>query len=87
VPIYDIVKDMIPKVYIDTSVIGDCFDSKFSAWSILLFEEFRKGIKIAVVSDLTHRELENAPSSVKRNFQQFQKHTLRMFFFPKKLKS
>jgi hypothetical protein len=57
---------MIPRVYIDTSVIGGCFDSEFSAWSILLFEEFLKGIKIAVVSDLTRRELEDAPSNVKK---------------------
>ena len=31
-----------------------------------LFDEFRNGVKIAVVSDLTRRELEAAPSNVKK---------------------
>ncbi len=57
---------MIPKVYIDTSVIGGCLDNEFSTWSKLLFDEFRSGIKIAVVSDLTLRELEDAPEDVRQ---------------------
>lgn len=56
---------MIPRVYIDTSVIGGCFDDEFALWSKLLFDEFRSGVKIAVVSDLTLRELETAPEDVK----------------------
>ena len=54
------------RVYIDTSVIGGCEDEEFSKWSTRLFEEFRQGLKIAVVSDLTRRELEKAPESVKK---------------------
>lgn len=57
---------MIPRVYIDTSVIGGCIDDEFAIWSNSLFDEFRKGVKIAVVSDLTRRELEAAPSKVKK---------------------
>jgi hypothetical protein len=57
---------MTPKIYIDTSVIGGCFDDEFALWSRLIFEEFRKGIKIAVVSDLTRREIKSAPSDVKK---------------------
>ncbi|MEK7334007.1 MAG: PIN domain protein, partial [Candidatus Binatota bacterium] len=49
---------MKARVYIDTSVIGGCFDEEFSVWSSVLFDEFRSGHKIAVVSDLTLRELE-----------------------------
>jgi hypothetical protein len=56
---------MIPRVYIDTSVIGGCIDDEFALWSKLLFEEFRSVIKIAVVSDLTLRELEEAPREVR----------------------
>ncbi len=56
---------MIPRVYIDTSVIGGCIDNEFTTWSKLLFDEFRSGIKIAVISDLTHHELEGAPDNVK----------------------
>ena len=53
-------------IYIDTSVIGGCKDEEFSQWSNKLFEEFRKGLRIAVISDLTRRELEKAPESVGR---------------------
>jgi len=56
---------MKPRVYIDTSVIGGCFDDEFSTWSRKLFDEFQVGSKIAVVSDLTRRELEGAPKKVK----------------------
>lgn len=57
---------MISRVYIDTSVIGGCIDNEFATWSKLLFDEFRSGIKIAVVSDLTLRELEDAPEKVRQ---------------------
>lgn len=56
--------NMIPRVYIDTSVIGGCIDDEFATWSTQLFDEFRRGIKVAVVSDLTRRELETAPKNV-----------------------
>jgi len=56
---------MKQRIYIDTSVIGGCEDEEFSQWSIQLFEEFRKGLRIAVVSDLTRKELEKAPDNVK----------------------
>ncbi len=57
---------MKQQIYIDTSVIGNCEDEEFSTWSIQLLEEFRQGLRIAVVSDLTRRELEGAPESVKK---------------------
>ncbi|MBC8525535.1 MAG: PIN domain protein [Candidatus Cloacimonetes bacterium] len=53
-------------IYIDTSVIGGCEDEEFSEWSIQLLEEFRKGLRVAVISNLTRRELEGAPESVKK---------------------
>ena len=56
---------MKQRIYIDTSVIGGCEDNEFSEWSIKLFNEFRQGMRIAVVSDLTRRELEKAPETVK----------------------
>ena len=57
---------MKQRIYIDTSVIGGCEDEEFSKWSIQLFDEFRQGLRIAVVSDLTRKELEGAPESVKK---------------------
>jgi hypothetical protein len=57
---------MKERIYIDTSVIGGCEDEEFSQWSIQLFEEFRQGLRIAVVSDLTRKEIENAQEKVKK---------------------
>lgn len=57
---------MKQRIYIDTSVIGGCEDEEFSRWSIQLFEELQRGLRIAVVSDLTRREIEKAPENVKK---------------------
>ncbi|MFH0948434.1 MAG: PIN domain protein [Elusimicrobiota bacterium] len=57
---------MKQRVYIDTSVIGGCEDKEFSKWSIRLFNEFRQGLRVAVVSDLTLKEIEKAPENVKK---------------------
>jgi len=54
------------RVYIDTSVIGGCLDEEFSPWSNILFEEFRAGLKIPVVSDITMQEIEMAPLEVQK---------------------
>ena len=45
------------RIYIDTSVVGGCFDIEFKEWSDKLFEEFKQGEKIAVISDVTLDEL------------------------------
>lgn len=54
------------RIYIDTSVIGGCFDIEFSEWSNKLFNEIKKGKMVAVVSDQTLQELEQAPEEVKQ---------------------
>ena len=59
------------RLYIDTSVIGGCCDAEFSAWSERLINEIRQGFKIAVISDLTQRELEGAPLEVKKVYESF----------------
>ena len=61
---------MIQRVYIDTSVIGGCIDQEFKEWSIKLFDEFKKGKKIAVISDITLDELELAPKKVQEILKQ-----------------
>ena len=48
---------MKQRIYIDTSVIGGCFDKEFKKWSDKLFVEFQEGKKIAVLSDITIDEL------------------------------
>lgn len=57
------------KIYIDTSVIGGCFDDEFSEWSNKLMDEIKKGEKTAIVSDQTLQELDNAPVQVKHFLQ------------------
>ncbi|MEM3063091.1 MAG: PIN domain protein [Nitrososphaerota archaeon] len=54
------------KIYPDTSVFGGYFDPEFERWSRALIEEFRNGSKIAVISDLTLRELLEAPIEVRK---------------------
>lgn len=56
---------MKQRIYIDTSVIGGCEDEEFAKWSIQLFKEFKQGLRIAVVSDLTLKEIEKAPKKVR----------------------
>ena len=54
----------ILRVYIDTSVIGGCFDSEFATWSNGLIDDFRNGRYQAVLSDVTAAEAESAPKPV-----------------------
>jgi hypothetical protein len=60
---------MKQKVYIDTSVIGGCFDSEFEEWSNRLFNDFKSGKRIAVISDITLDELSDSPEHVQENFR------------------
>jgi len=59
---------MKQRVYIDTSVIGGCFDKEFEEWSLQLFNDFKSGKKTAVISDITLDELSDAPQRVQDNF-------------------
>ena len=56
---------MRQRIYLDTSVIGGYLDKEFQEWSRKLFEEFKIGKKIAVISDITLDELENARQEVR----------------------
>lgn len=58
------------KVYVDTSVIGGCFDEEFQEWSNALFQEFVIGIKLVMVSDLLIQEIERAPQVVRNKISE-----------------
>ena len=46
------------RIYVDTSVLGGCFDAEFSPWSNGLVEDFRRGLLRAVLSvQAVHQEL------------------------------
>jgi len=53
------------KIYIDTSVIGGCFDTEFKEWSNALFQEFVAGTQLIMLSDLTLQELEFARDEIR----------------------
>jgi len=54
-----------PRIYIDTSVIGGCFDEEFKEYSVSLFDEFTSGKKMLVISDVLLFELEGATEEVR----------------------
>lgn len=58
------------KVYVDTSVIGGCFDDEFKKWSNALFLEFVAGTKHMMLSDLTLQELELTREEVKEKVKE-----------------
>jgi hypothetical protein len=55
----------IPRVYLDTSVLGGCFDPEFAVWSNGLLEDFRAGLLIPVLSDWLATEIGRAPERVR----------------------
>ena len=58
------------RIYIDTSVLGGCFDAEFSEWSNALVRDFRGGRLKAVLSDVTAAEVGDAPARVRELHQE-----------------
>jgi hypothetical protein len=58
------------RIYIDTSVIGGCFDAEFAAWSNGLFKDFRMGTYLPVVSEVVAAEIEDAPELVRERYSE-----------------
>ena len=56
----------IQRVYLDTSVIGGCFDNEFSRWSNALIQDFRDGTFRPLVSEVTEREIADAPEKIQQ---------------------
>ncbi len=54
-----------PRIYADTSVIGGCEDDEFREASRRLFDGFRSGEATLVFSEVTRKNLENAPPGVR----------------------
>ena len=53
------------RIYVDTSVLGGCFDPEFAVWSNGLVRDFRAHRLIPVLSDVTAAEVSSAPGPVK----------------------
>ena len=54
----------IPRIYLDTSVFGGCFDEEFAPESLRLLEQIKAGKFRLVMSETVLAELEAAPAQV-----------------------
>ena len=52
------------RVYMDTSVLGGCFDTEFARWSNALMADFRSGRLKPVISEIITAEIADAPPEV-----------------------
>lgn len=52
-------------VYVDTSVFGGCYDDEFSEYSFKLLNEFKRGVKKMMVSDVVYYELQGASENIR----------------------
>jgi hypothetical protein len=59
-----------PRIYIDTSVIGGCFDAEFSEWSNGLMADFAAGIFLPILSDVVAAEVQDAPEAVRQRYEE-----------------
>ena len=55
-----------PRIYVDTSVIGGCHDDEFREASLRLFDAFIKGNAFLLYSAVSLRELDRAPTAVRK---------------------
>ena len=66
------------RVYVDTSVVGDCLDDEFRTASIRLMQRGRKGTALLVISDTTLAELAGAPPTVRRVIEELPKSSIEL---------
>ncbi len=58
------------RIYVDTSVIGGCFDKEFSKWSNGLVKDFKLGNFLPIVSEIVAIEISKAPRCVKKKYSE-----------------
>jgi predicted nucleic acid-binding protein len=63
------------RVYVDTSVVGGCFDDEFAEWSNALFEKARDGEILILISSVLIDELSRSPEHVRAVIDDLPKHT------------
>ncbi len=56
------------RIYLDTSVIGGCFDAEFAPWSNGLMQDFRQGRFHPVLSEVVAVEIHPAPEPVRLQY-------------------
>ena len=58
------------QIYVDTSVLGGCFEPEFAPWSNGLVADFRTGTFTPVLSALLEAEVRRAPESVRAMYEE-----------------
>lgn len=58
------------RIYVDTSVIGGCFDKEFGPWSNGLVDDFKADRFRLVLSDIVAAEVKDAPDAVREKFNE-----------------
>ena len=58
------------RIYIDTSVIGGCFDQEFSKWSNGLMKDFKLENFQPIVSEIVAVEIAKAPQHVRDKYSE-----------------
>lgn len=61
------------RIYLDTSVIGGCFDDEFKVWSNALMNDIAVGLFLGVTSEIVEAEIADAPQNVQEQFLKFLK--------------
>ena len=56
------------RIYVDTSVLGGCFDPEFAPWSNGLMDDFHAGRFRPVLSDVVAGEIRRAPEPVRLRY-------------------
>lgn len=72
---------MKPRIYLDTSVIGGCFDLSFQHDSGRLMDLFKSRMAFAVISDITLFELDSAPERVRAVLDEIPKSQVQVVHF------
>lgn len=58
------------QIYVDTSVLGGCFEPEFAPWSNGLLADFRAGTFTPVLSALLETELRRAPEPIREVYRE-----------------
>jgi len=66
------------RIYVDTSVIGGCYDPEFQDWSRGLLSDFQAGTFLLFLSELTDAEIQDAPKNVQNIYTEFREYTDRV---------
>jgi len=72
----------IKKIYLDSSVIGGCFDEEFKVYSNILFDYFEQEIYIPILSQITIDEISKAPDNVVQKLKSIEAKLLTIDLLP-----